>query len=105
MSCGTRIGPKAAFATLASYVHKAMGWTPPPSRRHRCAKVEVSDDHLTRMGASAMNVTAVGIDLAKNVFQVHAVDARGKVVLRKQPFGTNEGGASSASLPQVHLPQ
>ena len=31
-----------------------------------------------------MNVTAVGIDLAKNVFQVHAVDARGKVVLRKQ---------------------
>ena len=31
-----------------------------------------------------MNVTAVGIDLAKNVFQVHAVDSRGKVVLRKQ---------------------
>jgi transposase len=31
-----------------------------------------------------MNITAVGIDLAKNVFQVHAVDARGKVVLRKQ---------------------
>src|SRR5450755_2787482 len=61
-----------------------MGWTPPPSRRHRCAKVEVSDDHLTRMGASTMNITAVGIDLAKNVFQVHAVDARGKVVLRKQ---------------------
>ena len=31
-----------------------------------------------------MDVTTVGIDLAKNVFQVHAVDARGKVVLRKQ---------------------
>jgi transposase len=31
-----------------------------------------------------MNITAVGIDLAKNVFQVHAVDVRGKVVLRKQ---------------------
>ena len=31
-----------------------------------------------------MNITAVGIDLAKNVFQVHAVDARGKVVLRRQ---------------------
>jgi transposase len=30
-----------------------------------------------------MNITAVGIDLAKNVFQVHAVDARGKVVLRR----------------------
>jgi transposase len=31
-----------------------------------------------------MNITTVGIDLAKNVFQVHAVDARGRVVLRKQ---------------------
>jgi transposase len=31
-----------------------------------------------------MNITAVGIDLAKNVFQIHGVDARGKVMLRKR---------------------
>ena len=31
-----------------------------------------------------MNITQIGIDLAKLVFQVHGVDARGKVVLRKQ---------------------
>lgn len=31
-----------------------------------------------------MKVTTVGIDLAKNVFQVHGVDERGTVVLRKQ---------------------
>ena len=31
-----------------------------------------------------MNITTVGIDLAKLVFQVHGVDARGKVALRKQ---------------------
>ncbi len=31
-----------------------------------------------------MNVTTVGIDLAKNVLQVHGVDERGKTVLRKQ---------------------
>jgi len=31
-----------------------------------------------------MKITTVGIDLAKNVFQVHAMDAHGKVVLRKQ---------------------
>jgi transposase len=31
-----------------------------------------------------MKVTAMGIDLAKNVFQVHGVDEQGKVVLRKQ---------------------
>lgn len=31
-----------------------------------------------------MEITTVGIDLAKNVFQVHAVDQHGKVVLKKQ---------------------
>jgi hypothetical protein len=31
-----------------------------------------------------MKVTTIGIDLAKTVFQVHGVDERGKVVLRKQ---------------------
>jgi len=31
-----------------------------------------------------MQVSTVGIDLAKNVFQVHGVDAAGRVVLRKQ---------------------
>ena len=31
-----------------------------------------------------MNITTIGIDLAKNVFQIHGVDERGKAVLRKQ---------------------
>ncbi len=31
-----------------------------------------------------MKITTVGIDLAKNVFQIHAVDERGKVVVKKQ---------------------
>jgi len=31
-----------------------------------------------------MKITTVGLDLAKSVFQVHAVDGRGKAVLRKQ---------------------
>ena len=31
-----------------------------------------------------MKLTTVGIDLAKNVFQVHGVDERGQPVLRKQ---------------------
>ena len=30
-----------------------------------------------------MDVTTIGIDLAKHVFQVHAVDAAGRVVVRK----------------------
>lgn len=31
-----------------------------------------------------MKITTIGTDLAKNVFQVHGVDERGKAVLRKQ---------------------
>lgn len=31
-----------------------------------------------------MNITTLGIDLAKNVFQIHGADSRGKAVLKKQ---------------------
>ena len=30
-----------------------------------------------------MNITTIGIDLAKNVFQVHGTDERGKAVVTK----------------------
>jgi len=30
-----------------------------------------------------MNVTTIGIDLAKNTFSLHGVDSRGKLVFRK----------------------
>lgn len=31
-----------------------------------------------------MNVTTIGLDLAKNLFQLHGVDRNGKVVFKKQ---------------------
>jgi transposase len=31
-----------------------------------------------------MQISTIGIDLAKNVFQVHGVDAAGKVVVTRQ---------------------
>lgn len=31
-----------------------------------------------------MNIMKIGIDLAKNVFQIHGVDRHGKVVVKKQ---------------------
>jgi transposase len=34
-----------------------------------------------------MKLTTIGIDLAKNVFQVHGVDAHGKVSLKKLKRG------------------
>jgi transposase len=39
--------------------------------------------NLTREGEVMDNVTTVGIDLAKNVFSVHGVNAQGAVVLRR----------------------
>jgi transposase len=31
-----------------------------------------------------MNIKTIGIDIAKNVFQVHGMDTRGKTVLTKR---------------------
>jgi len=31
-----------------------------------------------------MKITTIGIDLAKEIFQIHGVDMHGKAVLRKQ---------------------
>ena len=31
-----------------------------------------------------MNISRIGIDLAKNVFQLHAVDSRGKAVWKRR---------------------
>lgn len=45
-----------------------------------------------------MKITTVGIDLAKNFFQVHGVDAHGKVVLRKQ-LRRDQMAAFFANLP------
>lgn len=45
-----------------------------------------------------MKITTVGIDLAKNVFQVHGVDERGKAVLKK-PLKREQVAPFFANLP------
>jgi len=49
-----------------------------------CAKVEVSRNHSDKQERPRMNITRVGVDLAKVVFQVHGVDEKGNAKLRKQ---------------------
>ena len=49
---------------------------------HRRATVGLSE--ITPEEPSAMQVATIGLDLAKHVFQVHGVDAAGKVVLRRR---------------------
>src|SRR5947207_15728528 len=45
-----------------------------------------------------MQVTTVGLDLAKRIFQVHGVDAAGKVVIRRR-LQPSEIAAFFADLP------
>ena len=58
-----------------------MGWMAP--LRHLSTKLlfyRISSEREPSMG----EVTAIGLDLAKHVFQVHGVDAEGATVLRKR---------------------
>ena len=57
-----------------------MGWMAP--LRHLSAKLL---DRISSNGEPSMGeLTTIGLDLAKHVFQVHGVDAEGATVLRKQ---------------------
>src|SRR5262249_16902324 len=60
---------------------RVMGWMAP--LRHLSAKL-LSDRNSTKWEPSMGEVTTIGLDLAKHVFQVHGVDAEGATVLRKQ---------------------
>ncbi len=56
---------------------------PPLYKRLLRAKMAKSTISIIR-GGTTMNVNVLGIDLAKNVFQLHGIDATGKPVLRKK---------------------
>ena len=58
-----------------------MGWMAP--LRHQCAKLVFSENHQERE-PSMSEITTIGLDLAKHVFQVHGIDAEGTTVLRKR---------------------
>ena len=53
------------------------------TRTASSAKIEFRIFNLITRGEVVEQITTVGIDLAKNVFSLHAVDRSGVVVLRK----------------------
>lgn len=59
-----------------------MGWLPLTKWYLTCQRGE--DIPTDCREATAMKITTIGIDLAKNVFQVYGVDEHGKVLLKKQ---------------------
>jgi transposase len=54
-----------------------------PLTASKCQKMVVVKDHQQRE-PSIGNITTIGLDLAKNVFQIHAVDQAGSVLMRKR---------------------
>ena len=49
----------------------------------QCAITVVSETHIEKE-PSTTDITTLGIDLAKSVFQLHGVDAQGVIVLQKK---------------------
>jgi hypothetical protein len=83
------------------------GMDAPASYRHQCAKVwGVFNNPLKREGASTMKVTTIGLDLAKDVFQICAADANGKILYNKQLQRPLLGAQapSDGSPGQTHAP-
>ena len=62
-----------------------MGWMAP--LRHLGAKLLADRESAANREPSMGQITTIGLDLAKHVFQVHGVDADGATVLRKQILG------------------
>ncbi len=67
-----------------------MRWTPPISTASQCAKVGFLNNHLT-IEEVRMNITTIGIDLAKTSFSLVGADKYGNstrpgLPIRKNPL-------------------
>ena len=58
-----------------------MWWTVPAPGSEFPRVIVANESH---QGAIHMQIATIGLDIAKNVFQVHGIDAAEKVVVRKQ---------------------
>src|SRR4051794_2457822 len=61
---------------------RLMWWTVPAPSSDLPLGLMVAIE--SRQGALDMQITTIGLDIAKNVFQVHGIDAAEKVVVRKR---------------------
>jgi transposase len=77
-----------------------MGWSPLPETASECQS-RIAKFHKPGE-ATEMKITTVGIDLAKNLIQVHGVDERAKTVLKKQ-LKRNQVASFFANLPPCRI--
>src|SRR6187200_434555 len=57
------------------------GWLPLPASE--CQSVEAVAASTSKKEPPTMEINTIGLDLAKSIFQVHAIDAAGTAVVRK----------------------
>ena len=82
-ACRTLPYPQASkLVWVRTIVPDSNGMVAPSLNGIRRAKVSGAIDHANRE-ETTMKITTIGVDLAKTVFAIHGVDARGKAVLRK----------------------
>src|SRR6516164_3932136 len=55
-----------------------------PGSGSRASPLKSVEKRKPHQGAVHMHITTIGLDIAKNMFQVHGIDAAEKVVIRKQ---------------------
>ncbi len=79
------LGEGASRCRRVGAVHRIKsrwsGWL--PLSASRCAKVWFVIKNHEQQEPSTMKISTVGLDLAKNVFQVHGIDAAGEIVVAK----------------------
>src|ERR687894_2318364 len=68
--------------TPAILMATSSRWGGRPPTASMCAKVRSSEPAARE--PPAMSITMIGLDIAKSVFQLHAIDATGKVQLRRK---------------------
>ena len=73
------IEARQAKAAMGAMPNKTDG-VDGPRRHHRAKATAVAQSQ----GGHPMQISTVGIDLAKRVFQIHGVDQDGNIILRKQ---------------------
>src|SRR5262245_1075036 len=73
-------GSRDPISTLSTMPF-VMRWTA-PHKASKCRRVSLKTNH--QRGPSRTRITTIGLDLAKKVFQIHGIDAEGKVVVARK---------------------
>ena len=69
---------------MSAMAFKAMVWTPPYPTGIYVLRLKLILTVNGNKKESTMKITRVGVDLAKNVFQLHGVDRSGKCVWKRK---------------------